>query len=97
MLPEGQETKPVLLLAHDPESRFLLNTYDWDLMLAGHTHGGQIGIPFTNHYISFRSDMPSGLYTYTGERHIFVSRGVGATWNMRFFCPPEVNILEITN
>lgn len=91
----GQEQAPVLLLSHDPESRWLLRKYDWDLMLAGHTHGGQIANPFTGDYISFRSSMPAGLFTFEGGRRVFVTRGVGSTKGMRFFCPPELNIIDI--
>jgi len=94
MLPAGQEAKPVLLLSHDPESRWLLRRYDWDVMLSGHTHGGQLGIPFTDRYISFRSSMPAGLYGFEGGRHVYVSRGVGSIWGLRFFCRPEVSIIE---
>lgn len=96
MKQRGDEEKPVLLLSHDPESRHLLQQYDWDLMLSGHTHGGQLGLPFTQprRFLCFRSDMPSGNYTEKG-RHFFVTRGVGAIFDMRFFCPPEVNIIDI--
>lgn len=93
--PAGQEPLPVILVSHDPESRELMKDYDWDLMLSGHTHGGQLGYPFTHKPICFRSDMPSGLYEYEGDRHVFVTRGVGAIFGMRFFSRPEVNILEV--
>lgn len=95
MKPVGQEQGPVLLLSHDPESRELLGSYDWDLMLSGHAHGGQLGNPFTGEYISFRTAMPSGLYGWQGDRHVYVTRGVGSIMGMRFFCPPEVNLLSI--
>lgn len=93
--PANGENKPVLLLSHDPESRWLLRQYDWDLMLCGHNHGGQLGIPFTDTYLSFRSSMPAGLFDFEGGRRIFVSRGIGSILNMRFFCAPEVNILRL--
>lgn len=93
--PANRENKPVLLLSHDPESRWLLRGYDWNLMLSGHNHGGQLGIPFTDTYLSFRSSMPAGLYPFEGGRQVFVTRGVGSILNMRFFCPPEINILEL--
>ncbi len=94
MKPAGQEEQAVLLLSHDPESRHLLQGYDWDLMLSGHTHGGQLGKPFSGELISFRSAMPGGLYAENG-RHIFVTRGVGAIMGMRFFCPPEMNFISV--
>lgn len=85
---------PILLLSHNPESRHVLKNYAWDLMLAGHTHGGQIGNPFTGKPISLRSDMAGGLYKEDG-RHIFVSRGVGNIGGLRYFCPPEINLLIV--
>ncbi len=93
----GQSPHPVLLLSHDPESRWRLRRYDWDLMLSGHTHGGQAANPFTGDFISFRSSMPAGLYDFEGNRRVFVTRGVGSTWGMRFFCNPELNILEVND
>ena len=93
----GAEQTPVLLLSHDPESRWQLRAYDWDLMLSGHTHGGQIGNPFTGEVISLRSSMPGGLFDFEGNRRVFVTRGVGAILGMRFFCPPEVNIIEVNS
>lgn len=95
MRPDGQEEAPVLLLSHDPESRWLLRRYDWDLMLSGHTHGGQLGIPFTNRYLSFRSSMPAGLFDFEGGRRVYVSRGIGSIWGIRYFCRPEVSIITI--
>ncbi len=95
MKPVGAEELPVILLSHDPESRWLLNQYDWDLMLSGHTHGGQIGDPRTGEFISFRSSMPAGLFDFNGNRKVYVTRGVGATYGMRFFCPAEVTIIDI--
>lgn len=95
MKPQGQEEHPVLLISHDPESRHLLKAYDWDLMLSGHAHGGQLGNPFTGRYISLRTEMPSGLYSWENGRHIFVTRGVGSIMHMRFFCPPETHLLHI--
>lgn len=94
MKKKDEESAPVLLLSHDPESRWLLQQFDWDFMLSGHTHGGQIGNPFTGKAISFRSSMPAGLFSFGGNRRVFVTRGVGAIFNIRFFCTPEVNIIE---
>lgn len=88
---------PILLISHDPESRWQLRRYNWQLMLSGHTHGGQIGNPFTGEVISMRSSMPAGLFPFEGNRSVFVTRGVGAILGLRFFCNPEVNIIELTS
>ncbi len=90
----GEANGPTLLLSHDPESRHLLQDYAWNLMLSGHTHGGQLGIPFTHTPICFRSDMPAGHYEENGRHHV-VSRGVGSIYGMRFFCPPEMVLVRI--
>lgn len=95
LAPKGEDATAVLLLSHDPESRWLLREYDWDLMLSGHNHGGQQGIPFTDIYLSFRSSMPAGLFDFEEGRRVLVSRGVGSILNMRFFCTPEINIIEL--
>ncbi len=94
MMTPGSELNPVLLLSHDPESRWELTEYDWDFMLSGHTHGGQLGNPLTGEYISFRSSMPAGLYDFGENQQIFVSRGLGSIWGMRFFCRPEIHIID---
>ena len=91
----SDQTTPIILLSHDPESRTELKDYTWHLMLSGHTHGGQLGIPFTGKYISFRSEMPAGLFSYENGKQIFVTRGTGSILGMRFFCQPEVNIITI--
>lgn len=66
------------------------------LMLAGHTHGGQIRIPFvpavtpsgSGHYVS-------GLYT-TSRGPLYVSRGVGSSEpRLRYRCPAEVALFEL--
>lgn len=97
LLPEGEEESSVLLLSHDPESRWHVRQYDWDLMLSGHTHAGQLGNPFATptQFISFRSSMPAGLFDFEDTHRVFVSRGAGSTFGMRFFCPPEINIIDI--
>ncbi len=94
LAPHGQADAPVLLLSHDPESRHLLQNYDWNLMLSGHTHGGQLGNPFTGKPICFRSDMPSGHYEKNGRHHV-VTRGVGSTYGMRFFSTPEMVFIRV--
>lgn len=87
---------PTLLLSHNPESRFALKPYAWNLMLSGHTHGGQIGNPLTGKCLSLRSKMAAGLYDFDGRR-VFVTRGVGNIGGVRFFCPPEINLLTVAS
>jgi predicted MPP superfamily phosphohydrolase len=73
-----------------------------DLIVCGHTHGGQVVIPFFGPPITL-SDVPrsiaeGGSHVLDGKR-IYVSRGIG--WEhghaprVRFLCPPEVSVLTL--
>jgi hypothetical protein len=72
-----------------------------DLALAGHTHGGQIVLPGFGAPVTL-SRLPrryaSGLHIYEGIP-LHVSPGVGmerlTAPQVRFFCPPEVSVLEV--
>ena len=86
-----------ILLSHNPDSKAMLSRCEWELMLCGHTHGGQVVVPalrsspapvWDRNYIS-------GLKTWRG-RWIHVSRGVGNVAGIRFNCRPEVTRLRLT-
>lgn len=66
------------------------------LVLAGHTHGGQIRLPGATLYTPQGSGRyVSGWYT-TGLGRMYVSRGIGtASIRARFFCPPELPIFTL--
>ena len=78
-----------------------------DLMLAGHTHGGQIVIPFygpipwdgDRHLQQVPRTMWSGFFTYPNGGHLLVTRGSGLKrgWGprIRLFCPAEISVIEI--
>lgn len=87
---------PVLLLSHNPDSKELLKPYRWDLMLCGHTHGGQVMIPFEGPRYAPVADLRfvSGLHAWNG-RSIYITRGVGNLGGVRFLCRPEVSILDV--
>ncbi len=87
---------PVLMLSHNPDSKDVLGMFRWDLMLCGHTHGGQVMVPFEGPYFAPVADkrFVAGLRGWHG-RQIYVSRGVGSLGSVRFRCRPEVSILEL--
>lgn len=86
---------PCIVLAHQPKTIERIADYPCDLMLSGHTHGGQI-FPFG---ILVMMDQPylAGLYQHDATRQIFVSRGTGY-WGppLRILAPSEITHLVIT-
>ncbi|MGO9245948.1 MAG: metallophosphoesterase [Verrucomicrobiia bacterium] len=87
-----------LVLMHNPDS-----FEDWSregshLILAGHTHGGQVVIPFYGppHVPSqYGQKYAHGLFT-RGDTHMYVSRGIGLIAPpVRFNCPPEIALLRL--
>lgn len=67
------------------------------LMVSGHTHGGQVRLPFLGPPILpyLGQHYPAGLYT-VGDMRLYVSRGVGLiSPPIRFNCRPEVTLLTL--
>lgn len=90
-----------LLLYHTPD---LIKTAAFsgiDLYLAGHTHGGQIRLPFYGALITFSSygkQYEMGQYTELGTT-LYVTRGLGMEGSIapraRFLCPPELVVIDL--
>ena len=89
-------TKPTILLTHNPDVFPELPT-DPDLILAGHTHGGQVVLPFVGPLIvpsDFGTRFAAGEFDENGKRMI-VSKGLGTSLlPLRFNCLPEILVLE---
>ena len=85
---------PRIVLAHFPDSIHKLGPLGADLILAGHTHGGQCclpgGFPLVTHD-SLPRRMSRGVHELPGGALLVVSRGLGfATMPLRVLCPAEV-------
>ena len=88
-----------LVLCHNPDAKEMLINYKWDLLLCGHTHGGQLKIPFLD-WTPFAPvqdhSLVEGLHSWK-ERQIHITRGVGNLWGVRLNCRPEVSLLELSS
>jgi predicted MPP superfamily phosphohydrolase len=88
-----------LFVSHEPDLSSEIDGRDVDLHLAGHTHGGQIALPFYGPPFTL-SDLPArfarGLHRF-GDHWLHVNPGIGMEGNhaprIRFWCPPEVDLL----
>ena len=87
---------PVVLLNHNPDGKEVVAKYPWRLMLSGHTHGGQVVLPYFGPSYAPVVDKRyvEGLKPW-GAHQIHVSRGVGNVMGIRFRCRPEVTLLEL--
>ncbi len=93
-LPAG---KPAIALTHNPDA-FPEISPPVDLMIAAHTHGGQVYLPLLG-----RAIVPSKYgqryaigHVVENGRHLFVSSGLGTSIiPVRFLVPPEVSVLIV--
>lgn len=85
-----------IVLNHNPDAKDAVAGHDWQLMLSGHTHGGQCRLPFLGTPFAPVRDLRfvEGLREWRG-RWIHVTRGVGNLHGLRFNCRPEVSLLTL--
>jgi predicted MPP superfamily phosphohydrolase len=86
-----------LALVHEPELAVSAADAGADLILAGHTHGGQvrlpiIGAPYT-HQVDERIRIAAG-FQHIGDALLHITAGLGHTIPLRWGCPPELVWLD---
>lgn len=87
-----------ILLSHSPDQFNWAQDYQFDLMLAGHTHGGQIQLPIIGPIVApskFGILYASGTFVI-GKMLMHVSRGISGDKCIRINCPPEVGLITLT-
>lgn len=89
------EEATTILLSHSPKIVGRTETKSLDLILCGHTHGGQVRLPFIT---KLHNDNPlekkyrSGLYELENS-YLYVNRGIGTSFiPVRFLCRPEITV-----
>jgi predicted MPP superfamily phosphohydrolase len=89
----GQD--PVVLLSHHPDFFFEAAAVDVDLVLSGHTHGGQVKLFGTIPLKHSKFGYWEGHFR-EGRGQLYVSRGVGVTFlPLRIGAPPEIPIVRL--
>ncbi|MBY9081625.1 metallophosphoesterase family protein [Paenibacillus sp. HN-1] len=103
-LPVGSEGAFRIILVHDPMWLMQRSSVPSDLVLAGHTHGGQVLLPVIGrrHVETFYHTYSAGFYDWPrsdgtgGTATVFISRGYGtAHLPLRFRSPAEINVLTL--
>lgn len=86
-----------IVLAHEPDEYINIKEYSFNVLLSGHSHNGQVRIPFIGAIYT-----PKGSKTYYEEyykldnREIFISNGIGTSGlNLRFNSVPSINLYRL--
>jgi predicted MPP superfamily phosphohydrolase len=93
-------SRPVVVLSHNPDTIDKITDpaagRRADLVLCGHTHGGQVRLPVYGPPVVpvVRKDLTYGLYRQ-GSTQLYVNPGLGYTYRVRFNCRPEVTALTL--
>jgi uncharacterized protein len=90
-------TEPIVLLAHEPDFAEATARYPIGLQLSGHSHGGQVRIPYVWPLFlpPLSEKYPKGLYSL-GELLLYTNVGVGTIHlPVRWNCPPEVTVITL--
>jgi predicted MPP superfamily phosphohydrolase len=87
----------VVVMAHEPDILPQIASYGVDLMLSGHTHGGQIRFPMVPPMFlpTLGRVYVEGMFRL-GDTHLYVNRGIGAVLvPVRFNCRPEITTFTL--
>ncbi len=90
----GTNASPTVLLAHQP--KFIEEVVNVDLVLSGHTHGGQI-FPF-NFLVKLQQPYVKGLHQHNENTQIYINKGTGF-WGppMRLCASSEITHITLTS
>ena len=98
LLGDLPDTDCRIVLAHNPDTADTSYSSRIDLMVSGHTHGGQVNIPFIGPLVLpvQNKNYSNGLKRSPRGCKVFISKGIGwAIYPVRFNCFPEMVVLDL--
>ncbi len=92
----GGEEFTTTVLSHNPDTKDFFPVQKWDLLLAGHTHGGQVDLPIIGTPFAPVRDKRfiKGLHRWN-DHWIHITKGIGNVHGIRINCRPEVSFLTL--
>lgn len=87
-----------ILLCHEPDYADIAKKYPVDIQLSGHSHGGQVRLPFRGALILPKDAEKYDLGLYQlDDLQLYVNPGIGMLNDpaVRFGCPPEISVFRI--
>jgi predicted MPP superfamily phosphohydrolase len=86
----------VVALSHNPDTAQVVDKKSPGLILSGHTHGGQVRLPFVGalYLNTYNRRLDQGLF-HLRHSTLYVSRGIGYIHRIRFYCRPEIPIFRL--
>ena len=94
----GVNDQPALVLMHNPDTFEHWPRSGAHLVLAGHTHGGQVNLPFFGAPVvpsRYGQKYAQGLFR-SGDTVMYVNRGLGVLWpGVRLNCRPEISVFHL--
>lgn len=89
-----------ITISHEPDIvDDIVDTYNADLFLAGHSHNGNVRVPFTK-YSLFKVNGAKKYdqdYYKLDRTELYISSGLGTKSGFRLFCRPSINFFRLSN
>ena len=89
-----------IVISHEPDiADDIVDTYNSDLLLSGHSHNGNIRIPFIK-YSLFKVNGAKKFdqdYYKLNTTDLYISSGLGTKGGIRLFCRPSINFFRLSN
>jgi len=87
----------IVLMSHRPDAFNYTPGYGVHLTLAGHTHGGQVGLFGRSLFESYSPETYLWGHYQSGGSHLYTSSGVGHWFPFRLGCPSEAPVIELVH